>query len=65
MIVIQAEALAEQDRLRFPENLWALPLLDLSNAEAKDVRQELSALLPLAEKDNTTVPDVSKQIEWD
>ncbi len=65
MIVIQAEALTEQDRLRFPQELWALPLLDLSNAEAKVVRQELSALLPLAEKDDTTVPDVSKQIEWD
>ncbi|HET9786216.1 MAG TPA: tetratricopeptide repeat-containing protein, partial [Pyrinomonadaceae bacterium] len=63
MIVVQVEDLTDENRSRFPEAVWQLPIIDLGKPEP-EIRQVLAALLPAPEPGAGELADVAKQIEW-
>jgi subtilisin family serine protease/tetratricopeptide (TPR) repeat protein len=63
MIAVQAENLTDEDRARFPKEVWLLPLVDLCEPDSQS-RRQLAALLPPAGTEKTGLSDVAQPIDW-
>lgn len=66
LILIQTEALEEQDTAQLPARLWALPKVDLTIEEEGEAGRLLAGLLPPAGVEpETAAPEGAERIEWD